>query len=91
MNVHTSERRMRGVLGLLILHTPLVKLNIKMKVSGECVRVCACVCICAREAADEEGQRRRAMPNPVGCEGISLRMEMRCRDVLSGAWITKPS
>lgn len=49
------------------------------------------MCVCAREAADEEGQRRRAMPNPVGCEGISLRMEMRCRDVLSGAWITKPS
>ncbi len=40
----------RGVLGLLILHTLLVKLNMKMKVSGEkesvCVRVCLCVYVC---------------------------------------------
>ncbi len=75
MNVHASGGGVRGVLGLLILHTLLVKLNMKMKVSGEkesvCVRVClcvyVCVCVCVRVS---EGQRRGAMPNPVGCEGI---------------------
>lgn len=47
MNVHASrgESEWGGILGLLILHTPLVKLNMKMKVRGEreCVRVGVCI------------------------------------------------
>lgn len=77
---------MRGILGLLILHTPLVKLNMKMKVRGE-KRVCVCGRVHRRL---KKGQRRGAMPNPVGCEGICC-MEMGCGDVFSSAWITKPS
>lgn len=59
---------MRGVLGMLILHTPLVKLNIKMKVSGECV-ASLCVCDCGYLKQETSGVKG-AMPNPVGCDGI---------------------
>lgn len=47
MNVHASsgESEWGAILGLLILHTPLVKLNMKMKVRGE--RECVCAWACA--------------------------------------------
>lgn len=48
VGVRVTMLRARGILGLLILHTPLVKLNMKMKVEGrerKSARVGACVCI----------------------------------------------
>lgn len=45
MCMHLGGSEWGGILGLLILHTPLVKLNMKMKVRGEreCVRVGVCM------------------------------------------------
>jgi len=57
VNVYASEGRLRGVLGLLILHTPLVKVDMKMKVSErEKGCMCECVCVCVCEAGGVKGE-----------------------------------